>query len=128
MAIQVRCRLHVPHASHLATVPLAAAGAEEEAVGGGRVARNVTDLDHRLHAGAVALEAEAEVRTGVEWTAAAAVVVAAAVVATTEAAMVVVAGAWGGGGGGGWEVAAWVTTTTMSLPHVIVILLVVMWS
>jgi len=84
VAIQVRCRLHVPHASHLATVPLAAAGAEEEAVGGGRVARNVTDLDHRLHAGAVALKAEAEVRTDVEWTAAAAVVTAMVMVAGGE--------------------------------------------
>ena len=69
MAIQVRRRPHVPYASHLATVTLAATGAEEEAVGGGCVARNVTDLDHRLHAGALALGAEAEVRTGVEWTA-----------------------------------------------------------
>lgn len=78
---------------------MAAAGAEEGAVGGGRVASNFTDLDHRLHAGAVALGAEAEVRTGVEWT------VAAAVVAATVAAMVVVAGAWGGGWGGGgrWQ-------------------------
>jgi len=69
VAIQVRRRPHVPYASHLATVTLAATGAEEEAVGGGCVARNVTDLDHRLHAGALALGAEAEVRTGVEWTA-----------------------------------------------------------